>query len=438
MNATLTPVTKTRTEIAVTVPADEAAKARAAVVREFAAQAALPGFRKGKAPAALVEKAYADRIDREAAERTVRDAYGKAVEENRLDVFEIVSIDDRATAPDGTVTFKAVVDLVPTFELPALDGIPVDDADTAVTDEQVQEQSDGFLRSQGTFVDLEADRAAAAEDMLQIDYTATTDGKPLAEAVPDAATFAEKKGAWCTVGSEYFTVPGLPKMLEGRKVGDAFEAEVEFPQDFYKESLRGVKATYSVTVSGGRRFVLPALDEALLKRVGAASEEELRARIRSNLEASAKTADRARRLDQVASHLAKAADFELPAAALERETEGLLSNLLRYNMDKGVSKEDLSKERDRLSAAARERAEANLRVDFVVEAIRRARGIELSNEEFTAFLNRVVREQRLSEAQIKELSKNRMALRSYHRAAVREKVLSALLEKAAPTPGLKA
>ena len=438
MNAEIASESSTRSVLSITVPADEAAKARAAVVREYAAQAALPGFRKGKAPVSLVEQRYADRIAPEAAERTVREAFEKAVEEKGLKVFEIVSIDDRKTEPDGSVSFKATVDLVPEVRLPELDGIPVDDTDTAVAEEQVQGQIDGFLRSLGTFKDFGPDDAAAAEDMLRIDYAATTDGKPLAEAVPDAAAFAEKKGAWCTVGSDYFTVPGLPKLLEGRKAGETFEADVDFPADFYKESLRGVKAKYSVTVESGRKFVVPPLDEAALKRVGATSEDELRARVRANLETAAKQSDRARRLDQVARYIAKACDFDPPAAALERETEGLLGNLLRFNMDKGVSKEDLSKEREKLSAAARERATDNLRIDFAVDAIRAARGIELSNDEFTQFLNRVVREQRLSDAQVKELSKNRMALRSYHRAAVREKVLAALLEKAKPTAGFNA
>ena len=438
MNADIASESSTRSVLSITATADEAAKARAAVVKEYAAQAAIPGFRKGKAPAHLVEKQFADRIAADAAERIVRESFEKAVEEKKLKVFEIVAIDDRQTAPDGAVSFKATVDLVPEVKLPELDGIPVDDKDTAVSDADVQGQIDGFLRSQGTFADFEEGRAAAAEDMLQIDYAATVDGKPLAEAVPDAAAFAEKKGAWCTVGSDYFTVPGLPKLLEGRKVGETFEADVEFPADFYKESLRGVKAKYSVTVAGGRQFVVPALDEALLKRVGAASEDELRSRVRANLEASAKAADRARRLDQVARYLAKACDFEPPAAALERETENLLGNLLRFNMDKGVSKEDLSKEREKLSAAARERATDNLRIDFAVDAIRAERKIELSGDEFNAFLNRVIREQRLSEAQVKELSKNRMALRSYHRAATREKVLAALLEKAKPTAGFNA
>ena len=438
MKADVQPLSKTRSVLDVTAAPEEVAKIRAEVTKAFAAQAALPGFRKGHAPAAMVAKAYGDRIGREAEERAIREAYEKAVEENGLKVFEIVSIDDRKSGEDGSLSFKATVDLVPTFSLPALDGIPVDAADTAVTDEQVQAQIDSARRSLAKFEDLAADDELKDDDMVQLDFAAKAeDGRPLAEAHPDAAAFAEKKGAWCTVGSEYFLVPGLPKDLPGRKVGDSAEFAVEFPKDFYKEDLRGVKATYAYTISSGRKLVPPPMDESFFKRFGVDSEEAVRARVREGLEGAARAADRARRLEQVARHLSKSVSFDLPEAALERETDGLLSNLLRYNMDKGVSKEDLSKERERLTAAARERAEANLRTDFVVDAVRAERKIELSTEEFNAFLNRVVREQRLNESQIKELSKNRMALRRYHQAALREKVLSELLAKAAPTADYK-
>lgn len=438
MKADIQSVSKSRSVLDVTASPEEVAKVRADVTKSFAAQASLPGFRKGHAPAAMVAKAYGDRIAREAEDRAVREAYEKAVEENGLKVFEIVSIEDRRANEDGSLSFKATVDLVPTFDLPDLDGIPVDATDTAVTDEQVQAQIDGARRSLAKFEDLAAGDEVKAEDMVQLDYSAKAeDGRPLAEAHPDAAAFAEKKGAWCTVDSEYFLVPGLPKDLVGRKVGDSAEFAVEFPKDFYKEDLRGVKATYAYTIASGRKLVPPPMDEAFFKRFGADSEEGVRARIREGLERAAAASDRARRLEQVARHLSKSVSFDLPEAALERETDGLLSNLLRYNMDKGVSKEDLSKERERLTAAARERAEANLRTDFVVDAVRAARKISLTNEEFTEFLNRVVREQRLNEAQIRELSKNRMALRRYHQAALREKVLSELLEKAVRTADYK-
>ena len=220
MKADIQSVSKSRSVLDVTASPEEVAKVRADVTKSFAAQASLPGFRKGHAPAAMVAKAYGDRIAHEAEDRAVREAYEKAVEENGLKVFEIVSIEDRRANEDGSLSFKATVDLVPTFDLPDLDGIPVDATDTAVTDEQVQAQIDGARRSLAKFEDLAAGDEVKAEDMVQLDYSAKAeDGRPLAEAHPDAAAFAEKKGAWCTVDSEYFLVPGLPKDLVGRKVG---------------------------------------------------------------------------------------------------------------------------------------------------------------------------------------------------------------------------
>lgn len=436
MNATLTPVTKTRTEIAVTVPADEAAKARAAVVREFSAQAALPGFRKGKAPAALVEKAYADRIDREAAERTVRDAYGKAVEENKLDVFEIVSIDDRATAPDGTVTFKAVVDLVPTFELPALDGIPVDDADTKVTDEEVAKNAESIRRSRGTHVPMEDGGVLVKDDAAHVDYAGTLDGKPLEEAVPAGAAFAKRENAYFAAGSEYSIIPGLADSLVGRKPGESYEYDAEFPADFYVEELRGKKVQYAVTVRSAEKFILPELDEAYFKGLGVADAADLDKRLRESMEARAKAADRARRINQIAKYLGKAVSFELPKAELERRTEAVLADLLRVNMDKGVAKEDLSKERERLQQAAAAQAAERMRIDFVLDAVARERKIELSGEQFNEYLNYVVRSSGMSAAEVNKLAHDRDALRAHHRAALRERTLESLLETAAPTAGV--
>ena len=129
MKADIQSVSKTRSVLDVSVSPEEVAKVRADVTKSFAAQASLPGFRKGHAPAAMVAKAYGDRIAHEAEDRAVREAYEKAVEENGLKVFEIVSIEDRRANEDGSLSFKATVDLVPTFDLPDLG----DETDKPVT-----------------------------------------------------------------------------------------------------------------------------------------------------------------------------------------------------------------------------------------------------------------------------------------------------------------
>ena len=439
MNAEIQTVSPTRSVLVLSATTDEAGKVRAEIVREYASRASIPGFRPGKAPAALVERKFADRIAADAAARLESRTYENAVKENDLDVAEIVSVDDRKTAEDGSVSFRVTVDLSPKFDLPPLEGIPVDDKDTAVTDEQVDARIESFRRAVADFADMPEGAAAAKDDMLEIDYSGkTADGKPLAEAFQGVEAFAAKTGAWLTVDSDYFMVPGIPKAMAGRKVGDTVEVPVEFPKDFFKDELKGVAATYTVTVKAGRRLALPdAADPAFLKRAGVADADELRKRVRESLEAEGKRADRVRRVNQIAKWLASSVSFELPQGALERETENALSELLRFNMDKGVAKEDLSKERERLQSAAREQAAERLRTDFVLDAARAKLGVTLSQEEFSGWVNQMVRARGYSADQIKELGKNREQLRRFYAVALREKVLAGLLKTAKPTAGVQ-
>lgn len=438
MKADIQSVSPSRSVLAVTSEAADVAKIRAAVVKEFAANATIPGFRKGKAPAAAVERVHAKRIAETVEDRAVRTAYEKAVEDNGLKVFELLSVENRKVGADGSVSFSATVDLMPVFEPPATDAIPIDDKTTAVSDADVDGEVEKLRRAFAANKDLAAGDALEADDMVHLDYSATADGKPLAEAVPDAGTYAERKGAWCTVGAEHFLVPGLPKELLGKKVGDEGRFEVEFPADFYKESLRGVKAVYAWTAVSASRSIPAALDGELFKKISVADEADLRDRIRKGLEANAEAADRARHMQQIADYLAKAADFALPAHALEENAERLLERLLESNMNRGVSKEDLSKEREKLVEVARARAESDMKTDFVLDAIGEKLGTTLSNEEFVGYMNNVANRMHLSREQAKELTSNRVAMRNHYLHARREKVLAELLKTAKPTAGIDA
>lgn len=438
MKVEIQSVSPSRSVLAITSEAADVAKIRAAIVKEYAAQASIPGFRKGKAPAAAVERAYGKRIDEAVEDRAVRTAYEKAVDDNGLKVFELLSVENRKVGGDGSVSFSATVDLVPSFELPATDAIPIDDKKTEVGDADVDREVESLRRAFAANKELAAGDALEAEDMARVDYAATVGDKPLAEAVADAGSFAERKGAWCTVGSEHFLVPGLQKELLGKTVGANGLFEVEFPADFYKESLRGVKAVYAWTVAGASRSIPAELGEEIFKKLGVKDEAELRDRIRQGLTANAETADRARHMQQVADYLAKAVSFELPARALEERTEHLLEHLLEANMNRGVSKEDLSKEREKLLAVARARAESDMRTDFVLDAVGEKLGIQLTNDQFAAYMNNFAANRRMNREQVKELTSDRAAMRNHFLHARREKILSELLKTAKPTAAVPA
>ncbi len=438
MQAEIQTVSQSRSVLVLSAGAEEAKNVRDAVLKEMAKRAALPGFRPGKAPVDLVRRKFADRLAAESQSRLESNLFEKAVAENKLDVYDIVSVEDRKTEPDGSFSFKVTVDLRPDPKLPDLDGIPVDDEDTHVTDEAVQERIDSFRRSMGEYESLPEGTPAEKDDALQVSYAGRMeDGTPLEEVVPDAGIFAKNDNSRVYAGGDYYLIPGIPAAAVGKKAGDEFDVPVEFPADFFKDSLKGKKAVYAIKVASVSRIKLPELDEEFCKKLGVADADALRSTIRRNMEAEAAQSDRVRRVNQIARYLATASAFEVPASALERETDEQLSNLLRYNMDKGVAKEDLSKEREKLHETARQHAEERLRAAFAIDAAGKKLGVSLTEKEFSGYVNYLVRERNMNRAEIKELTRDRAALRRHHADALREKVLSELLKKARPTPGVK-
>lgn len=436
MKAQIDSISPTRSVVSVSVSAEEFAATKATVAKEYAGSVSLPGFRPGKAPVALVERNFKSRIFADAFDRALRDAFEKAVKDNSLDVYEFIASDSDNSAETDGAAAKFTVDLVPKFDLPALDAIPVDDADTKVSDDDVAARVESFRKLNATYEPLENGAALAADDAAHLDYAGTVDGKPLAEAIPEGSAFSAKQNVYCVAGSEYFIIPGIAARLVGKKVGDEFEATVEFPADFYIEAMRGVKVDYKIRIASGSALKMPEPDEGFFKKLGVKDMDDLKARLRASMEEQAKAADRSRRINQIAAYLSKAVSFDVPQGALERMTESVLSGLLRANMDKGVAKEDLSKERERLTAAAREQAASRLRTDFILDKIAEERKISLEDGEFNTYLTFVAQNAGMDASQMRALAKDRQAIRGHYRAAVREKVLAKLLETATPTAGV--
>lgn len=438
MNIDIETVSPTRNKLLCTVTPEEFKAETDQVTREFVAKAVIPGFRKGKAPREAVLRQHGADVANDTINRVVNKYYRKAVEDKQVKVFEMINIVDVDRTAEGGLGFTVEVDLEPEFELPDYEGIPVDSADTATTEEKVDEELESFRKSMSSFKDFTAESAAAENDMLNISYVATIDGKPMAEAFPEAGVLAARDASWCTIGSQYYMIPGLTDALAGAKLGEARTIRVVFPDDFHNEKLRGVAADYEVVVKEGRHLVVPEIDEAFLKPLNCESAEVLRERIRAHLEGAARQQDCQRRFQQIVDYLVKAAPFELPAAEYERRTEEALNRLVQYGMRRGASKEELAAERERLTATARQQADMHIRSTMILRRIAEKLDVKLDDGEFNSYLGQAFERQRLSDAQVKEIVKDRERVRALYGEAVVQKTLETLLEKAKPTDTLNA
>lgn len=438
MNIDIETLTPSRSKLICTVTPEEAKAESDKVTTKYMRERSIPGFRKGKAPHEAIAKHFAAEIAHDSVNNTVNAYYQKAVEEKKLNVFELIEIKEVKPTDGGGISFEADIDLEPEFELPEYEGIPVDNADTTITDAKVEEELQSFRKSMSKFEDFTADSIAVNEDMLNIAYEGTVDGKKLAEVVPGTEVFSAKDNSWCTVGSPYFMIPGIADALVGMKVGQEGSLKVVFPDDFHKEELRGVAVDYKFSVKEGRHLVVPEINEAFLKPLHAESVDVLKARIREHLSETAKQEDKERRIKQITNFLVKATPFELPKTEFERNTEEALNRLIQYGMRRGASKEDIEAEREKLLQTAKDSADARMRSSFVIGKIGEKLGIKLDEKEFNTYLNQVFTRERLSDAQIKDIVKDRARVRMLYSEALRNKILEDLLAKATRTDSLKA
>ncbi len=378
MNVTVENLAPCKKLVRVEVDAAAVDEAFQAVTKDFRKQAALPGFRPGKAPEHLVVKKYETEITDEVKRKLMGDSYRKAIEEQKLDVLGYPDIEEIQFGRGQALQFAATVETSPDFQLPDYKGLPVRREAKTVTDADVSRALD-LLREQR--VDYATvTRPAQPGDIAVVNYTGTSDGKPLTEIAPTAKGLTEQKGFWVEMKADSF-VAGFADQLQGASAGDRRTVNVDFPADFAPKELAGRKGVYEVEVVEVKEKRLPALDDALAKAMGAESFEKLQAGVRADLENELKFKLSRDVRAQLVKELMLRVNFDLPESAVAQETKNVVYNLVNENAKRGVSRETIEKEKDAIYSAAASNAKDRVKLQFLVQKIAEKEDIKVAQEE---------------------------------------------------------
>ena len=218
MNVQLSPVSDSRKNLVVTLDKDEVDTEHKAVLGEYVRQARLPGFRPGKAPAALVIKRFSKEIAEELKQKVVTKAYRGALEKEKLDVLNVVSVDEGKIEQGVAAAITVTVDVRPEFTLPDYIGIPTTIAPVEPTDAEI----DGIIQAlRSERADFKAaERPAAKGDYVKLSYEGSVDGGPISAIAGDKQLYAKVPQTWEEVeGVNEGIIPGLGKHLDGRLEG---------------------------------------------------------------------------------------------------------------------------------------------------------------------------------------------------------------------------
>jgi trigger factor len=349
-----------------------------AVTKDFQKQAALPGFRPGKAPRALVLKKYEADIKDEVKRKLIGDHYRKAVEEKKISVIGYPDIEEIQFGRGQDLQFAATIETAPEFQVPEYKGLPAKREIKSVTDADV-ERALGSLAQQHTKFETVA-RELKPGDIAVVNYAGTCNGKPITDTAPTAKGLTEQKNFWVDSAPNTF-IPGFAEQLVGAKAGDKRTVNVDFPADFVTKELAGKKGVFEVEVVEVKEKVPPAIDDAFAKKYDAVDLEALRRGVRRDLENELKYAQARAIRGQIVRGLLDRVMFDLPESALEHERRNVVSDLVRENMQRGVNRETIEKQKDEIYAAATHNAKERVKLAFLIQRIAEQEKISVSQEE---------------------------------------------------------
>ncbi len=434
MNIATQDVSETRKNLVISFEAAEIDTEHKAVVAEFTKSARLPGFRPGKAPAAMVQKRYAKEIAEDFKQKVVTKAYRSGLDESKLDVITVTKLDEGTIAPGTAATITVTLDIRPAFELPAYEGLPTTIESTEATDKEVDDALERMRAERADFSAVE--RASQKGDYVKLAYEGTVDGQSIAELVPDKQIYAKVPQTWEEVEGEHEgVIPGLGKDLGGLKTGDKKDVTVTFPAEFTPApALAGKTAVYAVEVQEVRERVLPALDEAFFKQHQADDLEGLRTNLRNQIKGQKEMRNRSEQRRQVTEALLAKVEFPVPESMVESETQGVLRQFIDENMRRGVPAEQFEKDKEQLYANAREAAVTRVKSQLVLAKVAEKEKISVTEQDINAFIyQEAMRSRQAPDKLVKELSQNRDRLRGVQQSIIFDKALDLLVTKATVT-----
>ena len=431
MNVQITDINETRKTLTVTLDKGEVEGEYTVLLGEFTKQVSLPGFRPGKAPAAMVAKRFGKELKDEFKSKVIGKAYRDGLEQSKLEVLTLVDVEEGAIEPGLSAAIKLTVDVSPTIKLPEYIGLELEIQPTEPTAAEIDQVIDGLRSERADF--KVAERASAKGDYVRFGYTGTHDGKPLTELVGDKAIYAAAPQTWEEVeGANEGLLPGVSKQIAGLKTGDKKSIEVTFPADFAAvTALAGKTVAYAIDVQEVRERVLPALDEAFFKSHQVDDLAGLQAQVRAQLTARKDYANRTAQRRQITDKLAAQANFPVPESLIASERDGILRQFIEENLRNGIPQEKLEENKKELHDGASKAAVSRVKVQLLLAKIAEAEKLKVDEKDFNNWLMReAMRSGQKPDKLAKDLSKDRDQVRAIQQQLLFDKTLDFLVSRA--------
>lgn len=381
-----------RKELRVTVPGEVIAERLAHDFSELRSDAQIRGFRKGHAPLELVQRRFAPDVRKTLKTSIMGQSFFAAMEKLELEplgdpLFKITGEDgeklvefDEATAHmelpvEGDFTYTCEVELKPTVELPELEGIEVVERSVEITDEMVDDEIMRQRKVRGRYEPVEGGEAGP-DDIVIADARLIVDGKTITE--EDNIQLGVRP-----TRLDGISLMTLEEDLAGAKASQTIKVTCTIPDDYSRPELRGKEGTFEFAVHEIKRLEPMELD-AFVEQMGYDSADELRADVRSRMEAEVARLRRRENEEQVQEYLLEHSELEIPEGLSARQTDRAVVRRVIELQREGVPDDEIEAKIDELRTTAREQVTRDLKIGFIMEKVAEKLDVSVSNEELNS------------------------------------------------------
>lgn len=399
MSLTVENLEKNMAKLTITVPAAEFAEAMKASYNKQKGQISVPGFRKGKVPQAYLEKMYGPEMFYEDAANTcMENSYPGALDECELEVVSRPEVDITQMEKGKDFIYTATVAVKPEVTLGDYKGIEIEKVEVEVTDEDVEAELLNVQKQNARNIPVE-DRAAKMDDEVMIDFEGFVDG--------EAFEGGKGENYQLTLGSHSF-IDTFEEQIVGKNIGDEFDVNVTFPEDYQAADLAGKPAVFKCRLNGIKETELPDLDDEFASEVSEFDTlDEYKADIKATLQVKKEKAAKNTKEGLVIDKIIENASMEVPDPMVETTKEQMVQEFAQQISYQGLSIEQyfqftgMSKEKFLESATPE--ALRRIQSRLVLEAIAEAEDIQVTEEELEEELKKMTEMYQMDLEQLKGL-----------------------------------
>ena len=421
MKVNVEEISTVKKKVHVEIPEEDVDKEIDAFYQDLKMKAKIKGFRPGKVPRDILERHFKDYVKVEVLQKLIEESYPKVLSELALSPVSHPVVDPQELEKGKPFQYYATVEIKPDIALQPYVGLKLEGKKAEAADEEVEERLKNLQNLHAQLKTIPDPRPVAKGDFVIVDYEATMDGKVLDEA----------KGIDFTVevGSERF-IPAFEEQLIGLKPEEEKTFDVPFAADYGYAAWAGKTISFHVKIKEIKEKVLPPLDDEFAKDLGDyPSLNELRAKLKADIQKE-KDYELNRQLkDQVVEQLLKANSFEIPESLVEGQTKSLVSDTKSRLASQGMDFKALGVTEEKLEGDYKEMAEKQVRTFLILEKVATQESIAVTDEEVDGRLKEISERTRQKFEVVKRYYEKNELLPEMRAKMESDKTLDFLLQK---------